>query len=205
MAVERNSNMSISKRWLARLGVALVLALGGGGCQSSSSSSSTSSAGDVSVKASAPARPRIDRSVPELQHYINHPLPEANLIDIDGAKLPDPSFRQGKVVLVFVNPTCVPCNKEGEFLRTVIDKRKDVSFYGVATLGEKEESLKKSVELFPFKTFYDEGQLLTKKLGITRMPIKMFLQDGVIKETWGGASKNAEIQADFAKWLGDVE
>ncbi|HVF56801.1 MAG TPA: redoxin domain-containing protein [Pyrinomonadaceae bacterium] len=181
--------------------VFLILAIGGG-CKSSGSGSGT---GEAVAKASAPSRPRIDRSVPELAPAINNPLPEARLVDINGGTLPEESLRRGKVVLMFLNPTCAPCNTEAEFLRTVIDKRRDISFYGVATLGAKEESLKMAAELFPFKTFYDEDGLLTKNLGITRMPIKIFVENGVVKESWGGASKSPEVQADFVKWMEEVK
>jgi peroxiredoxin len=179
----------------------LILALGVG-CQSSGSKSSRS---EASAKSSASARPRGDHSVPELLPAINNALPEARLIDINGATLPEQSLRQGKVVLMFLNPTCAPCNTEAKFLRTVINKRQDISFYGVATLGAKEESLKMSAELFPFKTFYDDGGLLTEKLGITRMPIKLFVEDGVVRESWGGASTSAEEKADFIRWMEDVK
>lgn len=193
--------MSIRKTRPAGCAVVLILAF----CVGCNSSGPTSRTGEVSAKSSAPGRPRIDRSVPELRRSLNQPLPEANLVDGSGARLPEQSLRQGKVVLIFVNPTCTPCNTEAEFLRTVFTKRPDISFYGVATFGEKEASLKQSAELFPFKTFYDEGGLLTKSFGITRMPVKVFVEDGVVKETWGGASKSPEVQADFVQWMEEVK
>jgi thiol-disulfide isomerase/thioredoxin len=189
--------MMLKETGLAGVGVAVLLALCVG-C-------STSRTGEASARTSEPARPRVDRSVPELMPAVNKPLPEAHLVDLDGKTLPDESLRKGKVVLIFVNPTCVPCNKEAEFLAPLLKKRQDISFYGVATLGDKEPSLTKAAELFAFKTFYDEGGLLTTKLGITRMPIKVFLEDGVLKESWGGASKSAEVQADFVRWLEEVK
>lgn len=192
--------MSIRKTWAAGPALALILALCGG-C---GSSGPAPRAGEVSAKSAAPARPRLDRSVPELLPAVNRPLPEANLVDLDGARLPEEALRRGKVVLIFVNPTCAPCNTEAQFLRTVLNKRQDISFYGVATLGEKEASLRGSAEMFPFKTYYDEGGLLTEHLGITRMPIKIYMEDGVVKETWGGASARPEVQADFAQWMEDV-
>jgi thiol-disulfide isomerase/thioredoxin len=189
--------MSLKKIWLAGLGVVLALTLCGG-C-------SGSRAGEAAAEASAPARPRADRSVPEFAHAIGQPLPEARLVDSDGAVLPDESLRRGKVVLMFVNPTCTPCNKEAEFLRAVVNKRPDVTFYGVATLGEKEASLRQAAQMYPFKTFYDDDGLLTREFRITRMPIKIFLDDGVVKESWGGASKSEEVQADFVRWVETVK
>lgn len=201
MALRKGGDMAMMKYRLNYFVAVSVLALCCG-CQSLGGASHT---GEASAKASAPARPRIDRSVPELLPAINKPLPDARLVDIDGATLPDESLRHGKVMLVFVNPTCMPCKKEAEFLQPLVSKRQDISFYGVATFGDKEASLKESAALFPFKTFYDDGALLTQKLGITRMPIKIFLEDGMVKETWGGASKSPEIQADFARWMEEVK
>lgn len=191
----------MGKTRFAVFSAALALAL----CCGCNSSGLQSPAGEVSAKAAEPVRPRVDRSVPELQPAVNHPLPEANLVDLDGARLPEEALRRGKVVLVIVNPTCAPCNTEAAFLRTVFEKRRDISFYGVATLGEKEASLRQSAEQFPFKTFYDEGGLLTQSLGITRMPIKIFVEDGVVKETWGGASTRPDVQADFVRWVEEVK
>jgi thiol-disulfide isomerase/thioredoxin len=194
-------NMSKRKTWVVGLGIALVVVLGGGYMLFGAGARMPW----ASAKSSAPARPRVDRSVPELSGAINKPLPEALLVDLKGESLPAESLRKGKVVLVFVNPECSPCVKEAAFLRTVFDKRQDIRFYGVATLGNKESSLKESENLFAFKTYYDEEAMLAKGLGIVRMPIKIFLEDGVVKETWGGASKNQEIQADFVEWVENVK
>ena len=192
--------MPIKKIRLAGF-VVLMLALGGG-CQMSGTKSG---AGEALAKSAAPARPRIDRSVPELSPAMGQALPEARLVDMNGATLPEQSLRRGKVVLMFLNPTCTPCNTEAEFLGTVLNKRQDISFYGVATLGAKEASLEAAAKMFPFKTFYDDGALLTQKLGITRMPIKIFVEDGIVRESWGGASKGAEVQADFIRWMESVK
>lgn len=161
--------------------------------------------GAGSAAASDAGRPRVDRSVPELRPALNKPLPQASLVDLEGGKLDEQTLRSGKVVLVFVNPTCTPCNKEAEFLSTVVNRRKDISFYGVAAFGEKEASLRDAASRFPFKTYYDDGSLLTQGLGITRMPIKLYLDNGVVKENWGGASKNQEIQDDFVRWIENVQ
>lgn len=186
---------------LVGFGIASVLALGCGYKLFTSKARTP----EVTVQAASTARPHIDRSVPELRSAINKPLPEARLVDIKGTTLPDESLRRGKVVLVFANTKCGACLTEAEFLRTVINKRPDISFYGVATLGNKDALLTGSEELFPFKTFYDDEAMLTQNLGITRMPIKIFLEDGVVKETWGGASKSQEIQADFIEWVEQVK
>jgi thiol-disulfide isomerase/thioredoxin len=188
--------MSLKKSLIIGACAALVVALG---CVFALRNPSTRAGA-----APAPSRPRVDRSVPELAGAMNKPLPKASLVDLNGVRLEEQALRRGKVVLVFVNPTCVPCNKEAEFLGTVINKRQDISFYGVTTFGEKDSSLKESAARFPFKTFYDDQSLLTQSLGVTRMPIKLYLEDGVVKESWGGASKSQEIQDDFVKWMENV-
>lgn len=193
--------MSLRKTLLVGVGIASVLA-SGCGYRLSNSKAHTS---EVTAQAASKARSRIDRSVPELQSAINKPLPEARLVDIKGEPLADESLRRGKVVLVFTNTKCGACLTEADFLRRVIGKRPDISFYGVATLESKDAWLNASEELFPFKTFYDDEGMLTQNLGITRMPIKMFLEDGVVKETWGGASKNEDVQADFIEWVEKVK
>jgi thiol-disulfide isomerase/thioredoxin len=189
------------KTWLVGLSVAFILALGCGYKLFTSKARTP----EVPVRATTPARPRLDRSVPELSAAINKPLPEARLVGIEGTTLPDESLRKGKVVLLFVNTTCGPCLTEANFIRTVINKRTDIRFYGVATIGNKDATLKEAEGMFPFKTFYDEDALLSQNLGVKRLPIKMFLEDGVVKETWGGASKSEEIQADFIGWIENVK
>ena len=193
--------MSSRKTWLIGFGIALIVALGGGYKLFISAARTP----EAAVQAASPARSRVDRSVPELSSALNKPLPEARLTDIKGTTLPDESLRKGKVVLIFTNTRCGPCLTEAKFLRTVINKRPDISFYGVATLASKDASLKASEELFPFKTFYDDEGMLTLNLGITRMPVKIFLEDGIVKETWGGASKTQEIQDDFVAWVENVK
>jgi thiol-disulfide isomerase/thioredoxin len=189
--------MSLKKGLIAGLCAVLVAALCGA-CKAGGGGAGAAAASDA-------GHPRVDRSVPELRAAMNKPLPPSSLVGLDGGKLDEQALRRGKVVLVFVNPTCAPCNKEAEFLSTVVNKRQDVSFYGVAAFGEKEASLKDAAARFPFKTFYDDGSMLTQSLGITRMPIKLYLDDGVVKESWGGASKNQEIQDDFVRWMENLQ
>lgn len=189
--------MTTRKKWLTLTVTALVLAACGGYMLLASAGQFPA----FSSSASAPAAPRVDRSVPELQTAVGKPLPEARLVDGEGTPLGEEALRRGRVMLVFVNPKCEPCKKEGEFLRALAGGQTGVRFYGVVSLGERVASLKESEALFPFKTLFDEESLLARQLGITRVPIKIFLEDGIVTKTWGGASKNAEIQADFSEWL----
>lgn len=193
--------MTTRKKWFTLTATALVIAFYGG----YKLLGSTGPLPAFSSSASTPAAPRIDRSVPELQTAVGKPLPEARLVDDTGTPLGEEALRRGRVMLVLVNPKCEPCKKEGEFLRTLIDKHPGVRFYGVVSLGERVASLKESEALFPFKTFFDEEARLAHQLGIARVPIKIFLEDGVVKKTWGGASSRPELRADFAEWLGSLE
>lgn len=132
---------------------------------------------------------------------IEKPLPEARLVDAAAERLDDQALRSGKVVLVFMSPDCYACKREAEFLKTAVNRRGDVRFYGVVAYGEKESALPTAAKMAPFKVFYDEDSSLAGKLGITRIPVKLFLQDGVIKEVWGGATNDPEKQAAFLQWL----
>lgn len=189
------------KKWLTLITIALLIVFYSG----YKLLDSTGRLPSFSSSASTPAAPRVDRSVPELQPAVGKSLPEARLVDNTGTALEDEALRRGKVMLVFVNPKCDPCKKEGEFLRTLIEKRPDVRFYGVVSLGEQVAALKESETLFPFKTFFDEQTHLASQLGIARVPVKMFLEDGIVKKTWGGASKSPEVQADFKEWLDSLK
>lgn len=189
--------MTTRKKLLTLTAAALVIASYGGYTLLGSARQAPA----FSSSASAPAAPRVDRSVPELQTAVGKPLPEALLVDGAGTPLGEEALRRGRVVLVFVNPKCEPCKTEAAFLRTLIGEQSGVRFYGVVFLGERVATLTESEALFPFKTLFDEGARLSRQLGIARVPIKIFLEDGVVTKTWGGASRSPEVQADFAEWL----
>lgn len=130
-------------------------------------------------------------------------LPEAHLVNLAGVKLDDNLLRHGKVVLAFVTPTCKPCLNEGEFLGTVSD-RGDVRFYGVISFGDEKISLKVAEGVFPFDVYYDQGSLLARGLNINRVPLKIFLEDGIIRDVWDGSTKTEEARAEFRDWLKKV-
>lgn len=132
------------------------------------------------------------------------PLPSAELIDESNQQLADSALRQGRLVLVFVTSDCDACRKESEFLKGLVGKRSDVPFYGVISFGDMESSLRDAKGMFPFKVFYDRGFQLAGQLGIKRVPIKLFIENGVIKKSWGGATIDDKAKADFAQWLDDV-
>lgn len=66
-------------------------------------------------------------------------LPAAELIDRLGIKLDDRILRRGKVMLVFVSPECNACDTESEFLKTVLEKRNDISFYGISFIRQERD------------------------------------------------------------------
>jgi hypothetical protein len=51
---------------------------------------------------------------------------------------------------------------------------------------------------------FDEGSMLAKKLEVYQVPLKVFLQDGVIKKTWVEATVTAQRQSDFKAWLSNL-
>ena len=129
------------------------------------------------------------------------PLPAANLIDLAGKKLEDQELRRGKVILVFAAPECGPCRAEAQFLRTVVGKRSDVKFYGVVSFGGKKSTPAATEELYPFKVFYDEDSSLASILGVKKVPMKVYLEDGLMKKGWGGATNQEQEKKDFIDWL----
>ena len=135
---------------------------------------------------------------------IDKPLPKANLVDLANNPLGDSSLRAGRVVLVFVTAECEACMREAEFLRTVVSRKNDVRFYGVISYGEKASSLRAAERIFPFEVFYDESSQLGGALGITKVPIKLYLEEGVIRKAWGGATTDDQKKAAFVQWLDDL-
>lgn len=125
-------------------------------------------------------------------------------MDSKDEKLEERFIRSGKVVLVFVTSDCDACKREAEFLKNVVGNNDAVNFYGVISYGDKKSSLAEAEKIFPFKVYYDEGFKLAGALGINRVPVKMFLEDGAIKKAWGGATTDEEKQAAFLNWLNEL-
>jgi hypothetical protein len=132
------------------------------------------------------------------------PLPEVHLVAPSGEAVDDQILRKGKVVLIFLTPECDACHMEVDFLKTVVNKRSDVSFYGIITFGRKMSSSGDAGSEFPFKVFYDEGFYLAPKLGVNRVPIKLYVEDGIMKKAWGGATMDDKGKNDFVQWLESV-
>jgi len=131
-------------------------------------------------------------------------LPAADLVDESNQRLADSQLKTGRIVLVFVTADCDACAKESEFLKGLVNQRADVRFYGVISFGDMEYSLREARRKFPFEVFYDRGFKLAGQLGIKRVPIKIFVDNGVIKKSWGGATVDEKAKADFIRWLAEV-
>lgn len=138
-------------------------------------------------------------SLPEEVH--NRPLPESSLVDLSGAELQSSELRRGKVVLVMATSECSLCLEESRFLSTLVNKRSDVRFYGVVPYGIDKEVLKDAADKFPFKVFFDEGYRLRRALKVNRVPVKIYLEDGIVKKTWVGSTPFFHAEEEFGEWL----
>lgn len=139
-----------------------------------------------------------------LQAAVNKTLPPTSLSNAAGELLADGFLRQGKCVLIFVAPDCNACLREGDFLRSVIELRKDVVFRGIVAHGDKRMVLEAAQKKFPFEVFYDNGFKLAGAFGITQVPIKVFVEEGIVKKTWGGATIKEEQKNEFVTWLNEL-
>lgn len=128
-------------------------------------------------------------------------IPHANLIDDANRVMSDAELRKGRFILVFVTPDCDACLRESQFLQKAIAKRSDIPFYGVVSYGEREIALRDAKAKFPFRVFYDQNFQLAGGLGIKRVPVKLFVENGIVKKSWGGATVAEDKQNEFSDWL----
>ena len=141
-------------------------------------------------------------SVPDSsKSLIDKPLPTAKLIDLRGAKVDEQVLRTGRVILVFVTPDCDACATESKFLQTLMERRKDVAFYGLVPFGGPPENVEDVESRFPFKVFYDEENSFVQSMGINRVPVKVFLENGLIKKGWIGAAQTDKAKSSFTEWF----
>ena len=132
---------------------------------------------------------------------INRPLPPSKLVNLSGEPLADEQVRRGKVVLVFMMPDCKPCDQEDEFLKTVVGRRQDVRFVYVIPFGNKEQALQSARSKYTLEPFFDVGSGLSRELELNQVPVKVFLEDGIIKKTWLDAASADWEQTEFREWL----
>src|SRR6185503_1797680 len=151
---------------------------------------------------------RIERSQAQPQpnesskSLIDKPFPlGAQLVDTGGAKIDEQILRKGRVVVVFITTDCDACLTEVKFLQTVVDRRRDVTFYGLVPFGTRPASSNNAEKTFPFRVFYDEANSFVMTMGINRVPVKVFLEDGIIKKGWIGAALTDKAKTSFVEWL----
>jgi hypothetical protein len=135
-----------------------------------------------------------------LSAAISKPLPPGHLVDLKGQELKPSELTQGRVVLVVLSLDCDFCKDEGQFLKSRIDRRKDVRFYGVMSFGQKRD-LVPAAERFPFLVYFDEGGRLRDALNIDRAPVKLYLENGIVKKTWIGSTTFNHDEKGFDEWL----
>ena len=136
---------------------------------------------------------------------IGKPFPQAQLVRLDGSKVDDQIIRKGKVVVVFVTNDCDACETDSKFLQTVLDRRKDVAFYGIVPFGPRPESPEQAAKKFPFEVFYDQNDSFVYSMGINRVPVKVYLEDGIIKKGWIGAVRTDQGKTTFVNWLDSLQ
>jgi hypothetical protein len=65
----------------------------------------------------------------------------------------------------------------------------------------KDKALDAAKNKYAFETFFDEHSMLSRSLQVYQVPIKVFIEDGVIKKTWVDATVDTQRQDEFKEWL----
>ena len=138
---------------------------------------------------------------PPSKSLIDKPFPHAQLVDINGTAVDEQILRTGRVVVVFVTTDCDACANESKFLEPLVGRRSDVTFYGLVPFGPRPKSPAEAEKMFPFKIFFDQTSSFIATMGINRVPVKVFLENGVIKKGWIGAALTDKDQKSFIEWL----
>jgi hypothetical protein len=186
----------MSKRWISILGVVIFFAVVFSAGFAFFYSRMPHSEAEVSI-----GNPRPDKEVSAAsKSLINQPFPHSQLVDVNGSKVDEQILRQGRVVVVFLSLECDACLTESKFLETLLSRRKDVTFYGLLPFG-RPPSPNEAAAKFPFTVFYDESGSFVSKMGINRVPVKVFLEDGIIKKGWIGAVQTDKSKTSFVEWL----
>lgn len=185
----------MTRKWMAVVGIALALVAGRAVMVFSNIRSERAAAQEAAARREA---------LGALPAAIGRPVPPVRFTGPGGATISDDRWRKGKVVLVLVTTQCDACLAEATFLRSTIGKRPDVQFLGVLSFEQDEQALRRAQELFPFAVVRDEHMELMSALRISGVPVKIYLEDGVVKRFWGGASLQAGARQAFTEWLSKV-
>jgi hypothetical protein len=137
-------------------------------------------------------------------HIIGKPLPNAKLVDFHGDALGDGELRHGKVILVLLSSGCDACFTEGQFLKAIVAKYSNLRFYGAIVFGSA-RSVDNNIEgKFPMKLFFDQDSLLRRSLEVKAVPLKIFLEDGVVKKIWTGTAVTPEVEGAFVRDMEEI-
>jgi len=136
---------------------------------------------------------------------VGKPLPTHRLTDLSGKMLGDDELRRGKVFLVLLTVDCEACLKEGRFLEPIIDKYKNLRFYG-ALVFQQDISAEALKGKFPsnLKLFVDKDSLLLRGLKARAFPLKIYLENGVIRNIWAGTPNSPQVEGKFLEELGEI-
>jgi thiol-disulfide isomerase/thioredoxin len=184
--------MTPLKKWLAVVGLSLAVVLG-------YAAFLLLTRGRVSA-----ARVMAENSVPELRDVVGKPLPECRLSGVGDRPLAPEELRKGKVVLVLLTTGCEACRADVGALKELVERRKDIRFVGVMSFEQSDELLRLAESKFPFKVFRDERMELAQALNLARVPVKIYLEDGVVKQSWDGAVDDERERHVFAQWPADT-
>lgn len=69
------------------------------------------------------------------------------------------------------------------------------------SFGLKDEALQTAQSKYAFETYFDNHSMLSRSLQIYQVPVKIFVEDGVIRKVWLDSTTEPADQAAFKQWL----
>ena len=69
------------------------------------------------------------------------------------------------------------------------------------TVAKDGAGSEKTADLELLGTLADRCGRTFTRLGIKRVPIKLFVENGIIRKSWGGATVQQDKQDEFLSWL----
>lgn len=128
------------------------------------------------------------------------PLPQTDLIDLNGTTVAPDTLRHGRVLMVFTSTACEPCRKELQLLTRVEPEMSGrLKVYGVGVENRRKINNFLKENGVATTMLVDEDGSLMRALSIKYFPTKFLIEDGTIVKTWFGNSAN---QAELFKQLG---
>ena len=184
--VERRNNMSLIKNPVFVVGAFVVLLVVG--------------LGMITLRAKNKLQP-----VHPYARLVGASIPDCRYIGTSGAPLDNAKLRTGKVLLVLMSMDCGACTTETAFLKSVVNPKSGLRYIGVLIFPTGTEILKAAQAKYPFELHYDENLCLFKDLRTKAVPLKLYLEDGVIRKFWSGATSTPEEEREFKAWLASIE